>query len=608
MEVGLRFELLGPVRAWRGDREVELGPPQQRALLALLLLRNGAPASAEELIGALWQDDLPRTAAGMIRSYVSRLRQVLAEETILSKAGGYALPARDATLDLRCFTRGLAAAREARLAGDTTAAAAALREALSLWQGAPMAGVTGSFAVLERTRLQQLRVAAIEDLAAAEIELGRPAEVLDALSAVAAEHPFRERPRELLMLALYQSGRQAEALAVFRDARATLQDQLGIEPGPALQEMHTRILVVDPALATLSSPKRLPPPAQTPADLLDFVGRADALHQVVENLRTADRGIPVVGVAGIGGVGKTALAIRAAHDLAEAFPDGQVFVEAEPAAPSEVLAGLLRTITDASLPASLAERSALWRSLTTGRRMLIVIDDVRDGALVRHVLPGSAASAVLLTARQRLAEASGVRWLTLGPLTDHEAMTLMERVVGGHRIRAEPVAAQRIITATAGLPQAVRAVAFRIAARPQWSLVEAADRILAQTPNSARRPSECAVIESPYADAMCRLPADVAQAFRLLAVPETAEISLALAAAVLVVSQHEAENLLEALADAHLLEPVRAGHYRYLKPVLVFARGRAMLDDGQLHCQAVLARWHAYRGNVSCTAHRQHVA
>jgi len=604
----LRFALLGPVRAWRGEDELELGPPQQRAMLAVLLLRNGAPAAAEELIGAIWGDDLPRTAAGMVRSYVSRLRQVLvaadAEDPIRLGAGGYALSVEDTAVDARRFLRGLTSAREAQLAGDTATEADTLRRALELWQGTPLAGLSGSFADLERTRLMQLRLGATEDLAAAEIELGRYAETVDTLTAVVAEHPFRERPRELLMHALYRSGRQADALALFRDTRALLDEQLGIDPGPALQAMHTRILAVDPTLVVPDPAGRPGVPAQLPADLPDFVGRSEALHQVVDTLRTAGRSNPVVGIVGLGGVGKTALAVRAAHDVAEAFPDGQVLVEPETAAgPLDILARLLRSVGvgDDALPASLAERSALWRSLTTGRRMLILLDDVRDGASVRHVLPGSGGSAVLLTARRRLVETAGVHWLTLDPLTADETWTLLEQVVGRDRIRAEPEAAQRIVRATAGLPQVVRALGFRVASRPRWSLATAGDRIIGPRPATAENRPECAAIELPYADAMGRLPADLARAFRLLAVPETPDFRVSRAAAALDVSEDDAEDLLEALADAHLIESDRDGRYRYLHPVRVFARGRALTDDGPAECQAVLRRWHAHDAGATCT-------
>lgn len=232
----MRFEVLGPVRAWRGDAEIELGPPQQRAALAVLLLQAGTPLSPSQLVSALWSGAEPRAAVGMVRSYVSRLRQ--AGVPIESTGGGYTI--RPATLDVTEFQRLLSS-------GD-------LRAALRLWHGTPLAGVNGDYAEAARVRLAQLRFTAREDLAAADIAAGRHAEAAAALTDLIAEQPLRERPRELQMLALYRSGRQAEALDVYARTQRLLESELGLDPGPELQEMQRRILAADPSLAPLSRP------------------------------------------------------------------------------------------------------------------------------------------------------------------------------------------------------------------------------------------------------------------------------------------------------------------------------------------------------------------
>ncbi len=252
MAEGLRFEVLGPVRAWRDGTEIDLGSPQQRAILAILLLQAGTTASPEQLISAIWSGAAPRAAVGMVRSYVSRLRRVLPAGVIESVVGGYVLRAGE--VDIAELQRQLGVAREARRAGDEQAVATALRAALRLWHGTPLAGVNGDYAEVERTRLGQLRLTVIEDLAAADIESGRHVEAAAELADVIAEDPLRERPRELLMLALYRSGRQAEALEIFTQVRHLLHGELGLEPGPDLREMQRRILAADPALMARIEP------------------------------------------------------------------------------------------------------------------------------------------------------------------------------------------------------------------------------------------------------------------------------------------------------------------------------------------------------------------
>lgn len=242
MDGELRFEVLGPVRAWLGDDELDLGTPQQRAILGILLLRAGATATPDQLVNAVWGPAAPRAAVGVIRSYVSRLRRALPRDVIASVGGGYSVTTTN--LDLTRFTHHVHAARGA----DPHTAAKELRAALDLWRGTPLAGVNGEYAEGERVRLTQLRLAAVEDLAAADIETGRHVEAAAALAEVIAEQPLRERPRELLMLAHYRAGRQADALAVFTDVQHLLADELGLDPGPGLQDMQRRILAADPRL------------------------------------------------------------------------------------------------------------------------------------------------------------------------------------------------------------------------------------------------------------------------------------------------------------------------------------------------------------------------
>lgn len=241
MDDGLLFELLGPVRAWRGEAEIDLGTPQQRAVLGLLLLRAGAVVTTDQLISAVWGENAPQAAAGMVRTYVSRLRRVLRERLaaplITSVAGGYLLSLGSGSLDVASFELGVSSARRARHVGDVETEARELRAALALWKGAPLGGVRGEYAHHERSRLIGLQLSAIEDLASVDLELGNHVEAGSALVRVVIEEPLRERPRELLMLALYRAGRKAEALALYQETQQLLANELGLDPGPELQEM-----------------------------------------------------------------------------------------------------------------------------------------------------------------------------------------------------------------------------------------------------------------------------------------------------------------------------------------------------------------------------------
>jgi len=253
-----KFEVLGPVRGWAGETELELGSPQQRAVLAMLLLARGRQVPLDVLIDGLWETDAPRSAAGTVRTYVSRLRGLLgtgdasyADCGITSAGGGYALRLGSATLDLDEFELLLRDARSAWHREETARAVGLFRCALGLWRGAALAGVPGSYAESRRVKLTELQLAAEEERLAIEIAAGEHAIAIAELRALLAEHPFREGLSESLMLALYKAGRQADAFTVYNTVRRGLRDELGVDPGPALQEMYHRILRADDRLLEL---------------------------------------------------------------------------------------------------------------------------------------------------------------------------------------------------------------------------------------------------------------------------------------------------------------------------------------------------------------------
>jgi DNA-binding SARP family transcriptional activator len=369
----LLVRLLGPVRAWRGDRELELGGPQRRAVLGLLALRANQAVSRSELIDGIWGEDPPPSAVNALHVHVAALRRALepnrasrAPGHFLVAAGpGYSLQLEPGQLDAQLLARHLDAARASRAEGDLRAAARSFDAALRLWQAAPLSGVPGPWADIERVRLSDIRLTAIEDHAEIMLMLGRPAAAATELTGLVREHPLREALRGQLMLALYRCGRQADALAIFADGRRVLAEELGLQPGPGLRRLHQQILAADPALgppaaATLAGPEHIwAAPAQLPGDVDAFTGRAGELAALDKlaamigppgGAGQAGAAPTVICVSGTAGVGKTALAVHWARRVRAAFPDGQLYVNlrgydpGQPVPAGDALAGFLRAL------------------------------------------------------------------------------------------------------------------------------------------------------------------------------------------------------------------------------------------------------------------------
>ncbi|MFI9341449.1 BTAD domain-containing putative transcriptional regulator [Streptomyces sp. NPDC052773] len=589
----LRFGVLGPVRAWRGDEPLNTGSPQQRALLAALLLREGRTATAAELIDALWGEEPPSQALAAVRTYASRLRKALDAGVLVSESGGYAIRGLgEGALDLAAAQELAAEAEKAKVSGDLCQARATLNRVLALWDGETLAGVPGPYAEAQRVRLEEWRLQLLESRLDMDLEQGCHAEAVSELTALTAAHPLRERLRELLMLALYRSGRQAEALAVYADTRRLLADELGVDPRPGLRELQQRILRADPGLAEPSAPVTEPAgvpvrPAQLPATVPDFTGRASFVSELSEVLASSETGVMAVSaLAGIGGVGKTTLAVHVAHQARTAFPDGQLYVDLQgtgprAAEPETVLGSFLRALgtADSAIPDSAEERAALYRSVLDGRRVLVLLDNAKDAAQVRPLLPGTSGCAALVTSRVRMVDLAGAHLVDLDVMSPDEALALFTKIVGEERVVSEREAALDVVAACGFLPLAIRIAASRLAARRTWTVSVLAAKLADERRRLDELQAGDLAVKATFELGYGQLEPAQARAFRLLGLADGPDISLAAAAAVLDLPVEETEDLLESLVDMSLLESAAPGRYRYHDLVRLYARACAERDE-----------------------------
>ncbi|WP_446045452.1 AfsR/SARP family transcriptional regulator [Streptomyces olivaceus] len=651
----MRFALLGPVRAWRGERELDLRSPQQRVVLAALLLRRGRPATVAELVDAVWGDEPPSTAVSVLRTYVSRLRKVLesgrdareSPRVVVSVGDGYLVRVPEGSLDLGVFEGRVAEAKKLRDAGEVGGAAERLRVALDGWQGTALAGLPGPLAVAERARLAEVRLAVLETLLEVEVQLGQHGVAIAALTALAVEHPLRERLQELLMLGLYRSGRRAEALAVYRRTRGTLVTELGIEPGPSLRELHERVLASDASLDLPPPAQEANPPgasttsrsstavnagrpAQLPRDMVNFVGRRGELDQF-RALLADDMGgsaaVAIGTIAGMAGVGKTALAVHLAHRIADRYPDGQLYINLRGLDPtgSVVAPGdAIRTFLDAlgvppqRIPASPDAQAALYRSLLAGRRVLILLDNARDTEQVRPLLPGCARCLVIVTSRNQLTgliAGDGAHPLTLNPMTPAEAHDFLAGRLGAARLVAEQQAVNEIIARCARLPLALAIVAARAATNPGFPLSDIAKELReSQGSLDAFAGGDLTTdIRAVFSSSYETLSAPAARLFHLLGLHSGPDISAPAAAALAGLPLREAHGLLSELTRVHLLSEHSPCRYALHDLLRVYAAERVATEETpRERDQAVerLLSWYLHTADATypfLTPHRRRV-
>ncbi|MEU9667701.1 BTAD domain-containing putative transcriptional regulator [Streptomyces bobili] len=638
----VRFAVLGPVRVRRGDTELEPGAPQERAFLALLLVRAGQPVSMDEIVDTLWGTDPPRSAVNVVRRQVGSLRRLLepglparAEGRLLLRdAGGYRLLTEGDSLDLIRFR----ALREAgrRTAPESPAHALGLfGEALALWRGPVAAGLPAH----SRTRpafdaVDRERLAAVREAADAALRAGRPGTVLPELRRAAAEHPLDEPVQASLVLALAAAGHRSQALGVYDAVRTRLAGELGIDPGAELREARETVLrggpgeaggaataageppapAVDKAPAGFAS---FPVPAQLPHDIPAFTGRGGELDEILAlscGTAHAPHTVVISAIGGMAGVGKTALAVHWAHRVADRFPDGQLYVNLRGYDPSgavmeagEAVRGFLDAlgVPPDRIPHGVDAQAALYRGVLAGRRILVVLDNARDSEHVRPLLPGSPGCLTIVTSRDALSglvAAHGAHALTLRPFDTGQARDLLVRRLGAARVDAEPRAADEIAGLCAGLPLALACVAARAAAHPHFPLAAVAAE-LRETHGSldAFARSDASVdVGTVFSWSSGQISDEAARLFRLLALHPGPDFTLPAAAALTGLPLRRTRPLLAELTGLHLVTEHSPGRYAFHD--LLRAHAGELLEERHTEAERQDARHRLYHHYLH-TAH-----
>ncbi|MGP3953424.1 BTAD domain-containing putative transcriptional regulator [Streptomyces sp. 7N604] len=598
--MAVEFGVLGSIEARVDGQLVELGPARQRLLLAALLVDLNQEVSIDELAERIWGTE--QAQRGTLYGYLSRLRRALAAAEgveITRRPAGYVLAADPAVVDLHRFRDLVGRARTVR---DDGQAANLFGQALELWRGEALATVDTAWAGMVREELHHERLAAELDRTEVRLRLGQHAELLAGLRVRAGQHPSDERLARQLMLALYRCGRTAEALTHYQHTQKVLAQELGITPCPELQQLHQQILTGDPALtpgvgvAAGSAPVQAasPVPRQLPAPPALFTGRDRELAALTTALAGADGPgevggtVVVSAIGGIGGIGKTCLALRWAHQHLDRFGDGQLYINlrgfdpsGEPLAPSVVIRGFLDALGVASeaVPADPDAQAALYRSLMAGKRMLVMLDNASDATQVAPLLPGSPSCTVLVTSRHQLVGLTtthGTQPLALDTLPEAEARQLLARHLGTDRLAAEPDAVAALLRHCAGLPMALSIVAARAATRPGLPLAHLAEE-LAQADarlDALDAGDLSADLRAVFASSYHTLNTAAARAFALLGLAPGPDISLHAAANLTGTTSDRTRVLLRTLETAHLVQQHTPDRYRMHDLVRLYAAER----------------------------------
>ncbi|MGW0842499.1 AfsR/SARP family transcriptional regulator [Streptomyces sp. NPDC002787] len=616
---------LGPLELWHGGRQYPLGSLKERRVLAVLLYAQGDPVAVDTLVERVWDDDeVPVTAVETLHTYLSRLRnrlrRAVGDLALLERPSPRRYRLRLQQTDDVDFVRLQRLRDEARAAagrGDREYAVGLLHTAASLWRGEPFAEFTGDWAASARARLTEDHRRVREERIRLELELGRHADLLGELHELVSLNPLAQQAVATLMLALYRSGRDGEALALYRTTRLRLSEELGIDPGIELQDLQRRILGQDPALRehrpavvgqgagqgdAVRAADRAPrsPGSSLPRDTRDFTGRTSELDiMLADHVRDGNgTALPVTVVHGMPGVGKSALIVHAAHRMRGRYPDGQFYVDLRaygdqpPYDPADALAFLLHTVgVPDPLPATLDERTARWREWTARRRVLLVLDNVRDAEQIRPLLPGSPDCHALVASRNRLTELDGATSLLLDVLSVSEAGALFARIAGAARV-SDTAALRRVVELCGRHPLTLQLHASRFRHRDTWDLEYVADRLDGATDRLEEFDERvAAALQMSCAD----LDASARRLFRRLALHPGPDITLEAAMALSGdVEPGAVRRAAESLLDRHLLdEPVR-DRYQLHDLARAFGVRLARQEDPPAERRAALRRLMSY--------------
>jgi DNA-binding SARP family transcriptional activator len=622
----MKIGVLGPVEVWVAGRPADAGHARQRAVLAVLALDAGRVVPIEVLIDRVWGEEPPRSVRNIVYGYVARLRVLVGNGTdpaitLSRRPGGYLLQAAPDQMDLTRFRRLVAQAADAE---DEERARRLLGQGAALWRGPALADLDSAWLNAMRTTLELERVAAAADLGDIRLRCGEHAALVGELTALAAAAPGDERLIGQLMLALYRSGRQADALRRYDLTRRYLADELGADPGPQLSALHRKILRADPGLAVRpaairvaapgasvagNGPHPAPPPRELPADVSAFTGRVAELRRLDRLMTGCDAragrapAAVIFAVSGTAGVGKTALAIHWAHQVADRFPDGQLHVNlrgydpARPMTAADALAVFLHAlgVPDEEIPAGEDRRAARYRSLLAGKRMLVVVDNARTAEQVRPLLPGAATCAMVVTSRDSLAglvARDGAARLDLDLLPLDDAVSLLRELIGA-RADADPPAAAELARQCSRLPLALRVAAELAAARPDVPLLD----LIAELADEQRRLDVLDADGDPrtavgtvFSWSYQHLDPGLARAFRLTSLHPGPDFESQAVAALVATTLDLARRLLEALARAHLIHPTGPGRYGMHDLLRVYGRGLTEAEEGEKQAREALAR------------------
>jgi DNA-binding SARP family transcriptional activator/tetratricopeptide (TPR) repeat protein len=586
----MEFRLLGEVQVRAAGLVLDVGTPRQQAVLAALAVDAGRPVAVETLVDRVWDDAPPVEARNALYSHVSRIRRLLREAATLTggpvarverRHAGYVLDVDPELVDLHRFTKLLEQGRDQGRSGPERAGA--LAAALGLWRGTPLAALSGEWVAQVRDSWHRQRLEAAVQWAQVELRLGHPATVIGALADLVAEYPLVEPVEALLMRALHAAGRSAEALDRYTAVRRRLTDELGTDPGPELRALHQAILrdeLPPPPVDNQEhvSPGDHPAPAQLPPDVYGFAGRDRELAHldgVLGPARGRSGSAVIAAIAGTAGIGKTALAVRWAHRVADRFPDGQVYVNLRgfdpagpPVTPLEAVRGFLDAfaVPPERIPAGLDAQVGLYRSVLAGRRVLVLLDNARDADQVRPLLPGAPGCLAVVTSRNQLTglvAAAGAHLLTLELPGPAEARDMLAGRVGPERVAAEPRAVEEIIARCARLPLAMVVVAARAAAHPGFGLAALAAELRAAGGglDEFAGSDPATDVRAVFSWSYRQLGAEAARLFRLLGLHPGPDIGRPAAASLAGVPAGAVRPLLAELTRAHLLTEHTPGRY-----------------------------------------------